>query len=379
MSPMNLKRIFLSPPHMSGMELPFIHEAFDSNYIAPLGPSVDGFEHEFSKMTGITHTLAVSSGTAAMHLTLRHLNVGPQDEVIASSLTFIGSVSPAVMLGARPVFIDSDMSSWNMDPDLLQEEVESCLKKNRRPKAIIPTDLYGQSADLDRIVKIGKQFDIPVISDSAEAVGASYKGRHAGSGATAAIFSFNGNKIITTSGGGMLASENKELIDHARCLAQQARDPAPHYEHSEIGFNYRMSNVLAAIGRAQLKVLPERVLAKRKIFDFYKESLGGLKGIEFMPEADYGSSNRWLTVILVDPVLFGADREEIRLALEKRNIESRPVWKPMHLQPVFKGCRIRGGAICEDLFRKGLCLPSGTAMTQNDLEKVVETIANTKH
>ncbi len=372
----NHKRIYLSPPHLSGEEMKFVQEAFESNYIAPTGPMINLFEREFAEKVGIAHAVAVSSGTAAMHLAMRVLGVGAGDEVIASSLTFIGSVSPVVFQGATPVFIDSDRMSWNMDPNLLAEEIEACRKRGRMPKAVIPTDLYGQCADMDRIRKVCDPCGIPVISDSAEAIGSSYNGRGLGSAAKAAVYSFNGNKIITTGGGGMLASNDGDFIKRARFLSQQARDPAPHYQHSEIGYNYRMSNVLAAIGRGQLRVLDERVKAKRIIFDYYQKALGDLLGIEFMPEAPYGRSNRWLTVILVTPEIFGADREEIRIALEQENIESRPVWKPMHLQPVFKGCRIRGGRVSEDLFRRGLCLPSGTEMKEKDLERVVGVIRN---
>jgi len=374
----NHKRIYLSPPHLSGEEMKFVREAFESNYIAPTGPMINLFEREFAEKVGIAHAVAVSSGTAAMHLAMRVLGVGAGDEVIASTLTFIGSVSPVVFQGTTPVFIDSDRMSWNMDPNLLAEEIEACRKRGRMPKAVIPTDLYGQCADMDRIREICDPYGIPVISDSAEAVGSSYNGHFSGSTAKAGVYSFNGNKIITTGGGGMLASNDGDFIKRARFLSQQARDRAPHYEHSEIGYNYRMSNILAAIGRGQLRVLEERVKAKRKIFDYYQKALTDLPGIEFMPEAPYSRSNRWLTVILVTPQVFGVDREEIRAALERENIESRPVWKPMHLQPVFKGCRIRGGGVSEDHFRRGLCLPSGTQMTEIDLERVVGVIRNVK-
>lgn len=387
-------RIILSPPHLSGQELEFVWEAFDSNYIAPLGPQVDGFENEFAEYVGIPHCVALSSGTAATHLTLRHLDIQPGDEVLASTLTFIGSVTPIVFEGGVPVFIDCDKNTWNMDPNLLEKELQRCKKSVKLPKAVIPTDLYGQSCDLERIVSICDQYEVPVICDSAEALGARYwkssEWVHAGVDARAAIFSFNGNKIITTSGGGMLASEDKALIDHARFLSQQARDPFPHYEHSEIGFNYRMSNIVAAIGRGQLRVLDERVAGKREIFDYYRKALGDLPGIDFMPEAPYGRCTRWLTVVLISPEKFGADREAVRLALEAENIESRPVWKPMHMQPVFNAsgeasrigsgnkrrypCRVVGGAVSEDLFARGLCLPSGTAMTSYDLERVARVI-----
>ena len=357
MSNSKLKRIFLSPPHIGGEELNFVKEAFESNYVAPLGPMVDAFEREFSKKVGIAHAVAVSSGTAAMHLALRILGIGLGDEVIASTLTFIGGVTPILFQNATPVFIDSDKTSWNMDPDMLADELEACKKRGKLPKAVVPTDLYGSCADLDRIMGICASYDIPVVTDSAEALGATYKDRHAGAGAKAAVFSFNGNKIITTSGGGMLASDDKALIDQARFLSQQARDPAPHYEHSTFGYNYRMSNIVAAIGRGQLRVLDDRVEAKRRIFAYYQDKLGSIPGIEFMPEAPYCRSNRWLTVILITPKEFGADRESIQLALETENIEARPMWKPMHLQPVFKNNRCIGGEVAEDLFNRGLCPP----------------------
>ena len=393
------KRVFLSPPHMGGGELSLIQEAFESNYIAPLGPMVDVFEQEFCERVGIDYAVAVSSGTAAMHLALRIVGVKAGDEVIASTLTFIGSVAPIVFEGATPVFVDADRDTWNMNPELLDQELRACAKRGKLPKAVVPTDLYGQCCDYDRIFSIGGNYGVPVIVDAAEAVGSKYltqrrknaKGEegwvHAGAGAKAAVFSFNGNKIITTSGGGMLASDDRALIEQARFLSQQARDPAPHYEHSTIGYNYRMSNIAAAIGRGQLRVLDERVKRKREIFDYYKDGLGDLPGIEFMPEASYSKSNRWLTVILVSPDEFGADREQIRLAVEAENIEARPVWKPMHLQPVFNSreqgagsterrypARAVGGEVAEDLFNRGLCLPSGTAMTNADLDRIISVV-----
>lgn len=370
------KRIFLSPPHMGGEEIRFVQEAFESNYIAPLGPHVDAFEREFCNITGIANALALSSGTAAMHLALRILGVGPGDEVVASTLTFIGSVSPIIFQGATPVFIDADRSTWNMDTELLKEELNKCSLRGKLPKAVVPTDLYGQCADLDQIIEICEPYGIPVVVDAAESLGAKYKGRSSGKGAVLAVFSFNGNKIITTSGGGMLVSDNKDLIDKARYLSQQAREPLPHYEHVEIGYNYRMSNILAAIGRGQLRVLDERVRRKREISVRYQELLADLPGIEFMPEARYGNANRWLTVIIVNEEDFGADREVVRLELEKHNIESRPVWKPMHLQSVFKGSRIRGGSISENLFERGLCLPSGTQMADEDIRRITAIIHN---
>jgi dTDP-4-amino-4,6-dideoxygalactose transaminase len=409
---MKPKRIFLSPPHMGNSELDFLNSAFESNYIAPLGPMVDAFEREFSEYTGIKHCLALSSGTAAIHLALRHLDVGPGDDVLASTLTFIGSVTPVIFCGARPVFIDCDKTSWNMDPELLEETLAEGARVGRLPKAVIPTDLYGQCANYGRIFAICKKYDIPVVVDAAESMGAVYNWeemsmedkkirrpddeglhglwRHAGWGGKAAAFSFNGNKILTTSGGGMLASNDAVIIEHARFLSQQAKDPYPHYEHSEIGYNYRMSNILAAVGRGQLSVLDERVERKREVFNYYRKALDNVPGIEFMPEASFNKSNRWLTVILVTPEEFGTDHESIRLALEDKNIESRPVWKPMHLQSVFNPqntqtitdssgkkrypCRVVGGEMAEDLFNRGLCLPSGTAMANTDLDCVIDTI-----
>lgn len=383
-------RLFLSPPHIGSDEANFVKQAFDSNYIAPLGPMVDAFEDEFSHYTGIRHCVALSSGTAAMHLALRELGVGPEDEVLVSTLTFIGSVTPVVFLGATPVFIDCDRISWNMDPVLLKWELERCAAKGKLPKAVVPTDLYGQCCDYKIIDEVCGQYHVPVVIDAAEAMGAKYRNSewtHAGWGTKAAVFSFNGNKIMTTSGGGMLASDDEELIEQARFLSQQARDPFPHYEHSQIGYNYRMSNILAAIGRGQLGVVDERVKRKREIFDYYFNALNDIPGIEFMPEATYNKANRWLTVILATPEAFGANRENIRLALEKENIESRSVWKPMHLQPVFNpqvkieftrtkeySCRTVGGEVAEDLFVRGLCLPSGTAMMEADLDRVIDTI-----
>lgn len=375
-------RMYLSPPHMGGEEETWVRRAFASNFIAPLGPMVDAFEREFSRVTGIPHCVALSSGTAAMHLALRHLGVGRGDTVVASTLTFIGSVSPVTFLGARPVFLDADPRDWGMDPALLAGELRSAAKRGRLPKAVVPTDLYGQCCNLPEILPICERHGVPVVCDSAEAMGARYRSaqgpfrawRHAGFGAAAAVYSFNGNKIITTSGGGMLASYDRTLIEHARKLSQQARDPAPWYEHTEIGFNYRMSNVLAAIGRGQLGVLDGRVRGRRAIFEGYAARLAGTPGITFMPEPPWSRANRWLTVILISPEAFGADTHAVRMALARHGIEARPVWKPMHLQPVFRGARVRGGAVARTLFETGLCLPSGTAMTGADLDRVCETV-----
>ena len=294
--------------------------------------------------------------------------------MLVSTLTFSASVNPIVYLDATPVFIDSELASWNMDPALLEKTLVRRARAGKLPRAVIPVHLYGQSADMDPILAVCNRYDVNVIEDAAEALGANYKGRAPGTLGRAGIYSFNGNKIITTSGGGMLVSGDKDLIDHARKLAAQARDPAPHYEHSEIGYNYRMSNVLAAIGRGQLEVLEDRVLVRRKNFEFYRRSLGDLPGVAFMPEAPWGRATRWLTCITVDPAEFGADREAIRQALEAENIESRPLWKPMHLQPVFASCPVVGGAVAAGLFERGLCLPSGTGMTDIDLARVADVV-----
>lgn len=412
---MTNSRIYLSSPHMGTDELEFVKDAFATNWIAPLGPHVDQFEREFAELIGKgvsamskasqtlspsplapsapLHAAALSSGTAALHLALRWLNLQQGDEVICSSLTFSASVNPVLYERATPVFVDSDTLSWNMAPALLAEAVADCIKRGRKPKAVIVVHLYGQSADLDPIVATCAQHGIPLIEDAAEALGAVYYGtakseeqRAKGSNTLGAprqgvapgsvglcgIHSFNGNKIITTSGGGMLTSHDPKLIEKARFWATQARDPAPHYEHTEVGFNYRMSNVLAAIGRGQLRVLAERVNARRRNCEFYQAAFKDLPGVTFMPEAEWGRSTRWLTCLTIDPKVTGTDREKVRLALAEQNIEARPVWKPMHRQPIFKDCPNYGGAVSERLFADGLCLPSGSNLTESDLQRVAE-------
>ena len=369
-----MDRIFLSPPHMSGRERELLLDAFDSNWIAPLGPYVDALESEFATLVGTGQAVALSSGTAALHLSLLMMGVGDGDEVLTSTFTFAATTNAITYVGARPVLIDSDRATWNMDPNLLEDELRDCARRNRLPKAVIVVDLYGQCADYEPIRQICAQYEVPIIEDAAEALGASYDGRSAGTFGVLGVFSFNGNKIITSSGGGMLVCDSDYLATRARFLATQSRDPAPHYQHSQIGYNYRMSNLLAAVGLGQLRVLEDRVAARRANFDFYREALADSPGIDFMPEPQRCRSTRWLTCITIDPGRFGATSEEVRLALENANIESRPTWKPMHLQPAFAACRTRGGEVAEDIFRYGLCLPSGSSLTAEDRLRVVDQI-----
>jgi pyridoxal phosphate-dependent aminotransferase EpsN len=379
------------------MEL--VQDAFETNWVAPLGPHVDAFEREFADAVGVPHATALSSGTAALHLALRILSDergtkddGRGNEVLCSTFTFSASANAITYEGFVPAFIDCDAGSWNMDPQLLRDELVACAKRGKLPRAVIVVDLYGQCADYDPIVQACEEFQVPLIEDAAEALGATYRGRAAGGFGKAAAFSFNGNKIITTAGGGTLVSHDKTIIDKARFLATQARDKAPYYQHSEIGFNYRMSNILAAIGRGQLTVLQERIAARRRNFEFYQQALGDLPGIEFMPEAPYGRCTRWLTCLTFGGRGMGVGGRNantecqpqssvLRLlhALEAENIEARPLWKPMHLQPVFKGCRVRGGAVSERLFENGLCLPSGSALTEKDLERVCTVVRRAVH
>jgi len=369
-----MNRIYLSPPHLSGLEGQFLQEALESGWIAPLGPQVDAFEQEFAEAVGAKHALAVSSGTAALHLALILAGVGPGDEVVVSTLTFAASAFPVLYLGAKPVFVDSERTSWNMDPGLLAEFLEARAKKGRLPKAVVLVHLYGQSADIAPIQALCQEYGIPLVEDAAEALGSTYQGRSPGTFGLAGIFSFNGNKIITTSGGGMLVSEDGRLVAHARKLATQAREPVPWYEHREVGYNYRMSNLLAAIGRAQLRTLEERVQARRRIYERYVAGLSDLPGLSFQPEAPWGRHTRWLTVMLVDREAFGRGPEEIRQALEGLGIETRPVWKPLPLQPVFHGAETVGGGVAEDLFARGLCLPSGSSLTPEEQDRVIEAI-----
>ncbi len=369
-----MTRIYLSPPEVGGEERRMLIEAFDSNWIAPVGPDIDAFERELADRVGAGHAVALSSGTAALHLALMLVGVGPGDDVLVPSFTFVASAASVVYLGANPVLVDSTPSSWNIDPDLVAAELAERARSGRLPAALVTVDLYGQCADYDRLTELADEYDVPLVADAAEALGATYRGRPAGSFGRAAVFSFNGNKIITTSGGGMLVSDSADLVERARFLATQARDPFPHYEHSELGYNYRLSNLLAALGRAQLRGLDSRIERRKKINASYREALGDVPGIGFLPVADYGEPNWWLTCIVVDPNLFGADREQIRLALESSDIESRPTWKPLHLQPVFKGIPTVGGSVCAGIFERGLCLPTGSALSESDQTRVVEII-----
>jgi dTDP-4-amino-4,6-dideoxygalactose transaminase len=372
-----MPRIYLSPPHMGPDERALLLDAFDSNWVAPLGPHVDAFEREFAERVSVPHAAALSSGTAALHLGLLLLGVKPGDTVLTSTLTFAATANAITYVGATPVFIDSDRDTWNMSPALLAEELESSAARGKLPAAVIVVDLYGQCADWDPITEACARYDVPIIEDAAEALGATYRGRPAGVFGAMAAFSFNGNKIITTAGGGMLVSAREEFAKKARFLATQARDAAPHYQHSYIGFNYRLSNLLAAVGRGQLRVLDDRVRARRANRAFYRQALASEEGLTFASEASYGESNAWLTCVNVDPSRFGATREQIRQHLEAHDIEARPLWKPMHLQPVFQACRSVGGNVAGELFDTGLCLPSGSSLTPRDREFVVETLRST--
>lgn len=368
---MTPSKIWLSAPDLRGNEKKYADEAFATNWVAPVGPNIDAFEREFAACVGAKHAVAVASGTAALHLALRIAGVGPGDEVVCSSLTFIASATPILMQGAKPVFIDSDTATWNMDAGLLAEFLDKRAKAGRLPKAVIPVHLYGQCCDMDPIRAACEKHGVTLIEDAAEALGATYKGRAPGVFGKAGIYSFNGNKIITTSSGGMLVTDDADFAAKTRHLATQARDAAPHYQHSTWGYNYRMSNVLAGIGRGQLEQLESKVARRREHFEAYKAAFADLPGISFMPEAPFGRCTRWLTCLTVDPQVAGTDREKIRLALDAANIESRPVWKPLHLQPVFEGVEMVGGAVSEKLFADGLCLPSGSGMTDAERDRVI--------
>ncbi|MCC8424873.1 DegT/DnrJ/EryC1/StrS aminotransferase family protein [Mucilaginibacter sp. UR6-11] len=371
-------KIWLSSPHMGEHEFSFVKEAFDTNWIAPLGPNVDGFERDLAQFTGSKHVAALSSGTAAIHLALIMLGVKAGDEVLCQSFTFSATANPIVYQGATPVFIDSETDTWNMCPVLLEEAIKDRIKKGKKPKAIIPVHLYGMPAKMDRIMAIADRYEMPVIEDAAEALGSRLNGKAAGTFGQLGVLSFNGNKIITTSGGGALISNDDNLIDQARFLATQARDAAPHYQHSQIGYNYRISNISAGIGRGQMMVIDERVKQRRRVYETYVKNLSDFEGITFLIEPVNYKSNRWLTTILIDPIKSGGlTRETIRLILEKKNIEARPLWKPMHTQPVFENYPAYINGVSEALFEQGLCLPSGSNLNDQQLQKVIGLIKNT--
>ena len=362
---------------MGGDELSFIHNAFENNWVAPVGDNVDGFEQDLSNGTGSEHVAVVTSGTAAIHLGLILLGVKGGDVVICQSFTFSATANPISYLNAEPVFVDSEKDTWNMCPDALEEAVRDQLAKGRNVKAIVPVHLYGMPANMDRIMDIARRYCIPVLEDAAEALGSHINGKKCGTFGTCGVLSFNGNKIITTSGGGALLSDDEELVRKAKYLATQARDPAPHYQHSEIGYNYRMSNIVAGIGRGQMRVLDDRIRQRRANYEFYRGLLGSLDGITFQPEPQGYFTNRWLTTILIDPEKVGLTRENLRLALAAENIESRPVWKPMHQQPVFRDAPYYGNGISCKLFEQGLCLPSGSNLSGKDRERIAGVLHET--
>ncbi|MFZ7823923.1 DegT/DnrJ/EryC1/StrS family aminotransferase [Priestia sp. 40] len=375
---MTNSKIYLSPPHMSGDEKRYIDEAFETNWIAPLGPNVDAFEKELASYVGVSEAVAVSSGTAAIHLALSLLEVTKGDIVFCSTLTFVASANPIIYQGAEPVFIDSEPETWNMSPEALKKALQDAFIQGKLPKAVIVVNLYGQSAKMDQILSLCNQYNVPVIEDAAESLGSTYKGKASGSFGKFGVYSFNGNKIITTSGGGMLVSNDIDELQKARFLATQARDSAPHYQHSQLGYNYRMSNILAGVGRAQLQVLEKRVETRRKIFERYYQELSGLSGIAFMPELSNTKTNRWLTVLTVNEKEAGTSAAELVQAFTEQNIEARPVWKPLHTQPLFKGARYyhhdANKDVAQQLFKTGICLPSGSSMTEDEQNKVIECL-----
>lgn len=367
-------RIFLSPPHMSGEEIKFINNAFSSNWIAPVGPAIDAFEEAVTGYTGATNAVALASGTAAIHLALHQCGVQPGDDVFCSDLTFAGSAFPITYLQATPVFIDCEEKTWNMDPELLRKAIRERDSTGKRPAAVIVVHLYGQSADVNSIQEICTEFSIPLIEDAAESLGTYYGNMHTGTIGKLGILSFNGNKIITTSGGGMLIGKDTAVIENARYLSTQARDSFPWYEHSVVGYNYRMSNILAAIGCGQIRVIEERVRKKREIYELYARYFENIDGISLIPRDVYGRSNCWLTCIIINQEKCCVSPERFRIALEKENIESRPLWKPMHQQPVFTSLPAYLNGVSDRLFSEGLCLPSGTAMNKEDMERIISVV-----
>jgi len=368
-----MARILLSVPHMSGHEQKYVEDAFRSNWLSTVGPNLNAFERKMEERIGIS-AVALSSGTAAIHLGLRLLGVGAGDEVLCPTLTFAASCNPVLYLGGYPVFLDSERSTWNLDPDLLETVLKKKAQSRRLPKALVVVQLFGQCADMDPIQRICEHYGVKILEDAAEAVGAEYKGRPAGSFGDVAAYSFNGNKIITTSGGGMLLSRRKDWIEKARFWSTQAREPGLAFEHTELGYNYRLSNVLAGIGLGQLEVLSERVRARRAIAFLYSKSFADLDGIELMPQAPFGLHTNWLSCFLIETEKFGISRDELIERLEAADIESRPVWKPMHLQALYRGCEMHGGRVAEDLFRRGICLPSSSNLSEEDQQRVIDVI-----
>jgi pyridoxal phosphate-dependent aminotransferase EpsN len=371
-----LDRIYLSPPHLGRHELNYLHKAVEDNWVAPTGPNLTGFEADLCAFTGVAHAVALTSGTAAIHLGLRLLGVGPGDEVLCPSFTFVATANPIVYCGATPVFVDSEADTWNICPTRLREAIADRIRLGSKPKALILVHLYGMPAKLDELLAVAQEYGIAVLEDAAEALGARYRGRPLGSFGQVSVFSFNGNKILTTSGGGALLTPDAALAKRALFLATQAKDPAPHYQHSETGYNYRLSNLLAGIGRGQMELLEDRVKRRREIFNWYRENLAGLPGLSVAPATEPAGShaNRWLTTILLDPATTTATPENLHQYLETKHIESRPLWKPLHLQPLFAGAPMYGGAVCKDLFARGLCLPSGTAMGEEELRRVAKAV-----
>jgi dTDP-4-amino-4,6-dideoxygalactose transaminase len=370
-------RIYLSPPDVGPSERSLLLDAFDSNWVAPVGPHLGAFESEVASFAGVSHAVALSSGTAALHLALQLCGVGPGDEVLVPTLTFVATANAVAYLGATPVFVDAEASSWCVDPELVADALDVRARAGKLPAAVVTVDLYGQCANYDPIEAACERHGVPLVEDAAEGLGATYRNRPAGSFGRAGIFSFNGNKIITTGGGGMLVSNDAQLIDDARHLATQARDLAPHYEHSQVGYNYRMSNLAAAVGRGQLANLPAKIAHRQHLNSEYRRLLGDVEGITFLPNAPRGTPTNWLTVICIDPAAFGADTGAVREHLETSNIEARPAWKPMHLQPVFADAPTVGGDVAAGIFASGLCLPSGSALSDDACHRVVEGLLST--
>ena len=372
-----LSRIHLSVPHVGTLEEAYVREAFATNWVSTVGPNLDAFERSFSELVGGLPCVALSSGTAAIHLGLKLLGVGAGDEVFCPTLTFAASANPIIYEGARPVFLDCDRTSWNLDPEVLAEALAHKAKQGKLPKAVVVVHLYGQSANLDAIEAACARFEVPILEDAAEAAGTHYRGVQVGTRAPVSVFSFNGNKIITTSGGGMLVARDRAWVDKARFWSTQSREPQPWYEHHELGYNYRLSNVLAGIGRGQLAVLEDRVAARRAVAQRYVEAFADLPGVALMPQAEFGRHTNWLSVFLLDEAKLGATRDELLAALAKEDIEGRPVWKPMHLQPVFANAERFGGAVAEDLFRRGICLPSSSSLSTSEQDRVIDVVCRT--